>query len=391
MATVIVTGSRAPVALDFIRALKREGHRVIAVESANPFVAETSNCVDRVYHVPSPRFKRQEFVSSLIKIIRDEKVDLLVPTCEEIFHIGESLDELRPHVEVFCEPTEKLNLLHNKFKFTKTCEEMGLTVPKSVVITSLSELNQALASIPGDRIVLKPEYSRFAAKTLVIAKSDIGEHLKDITPSQTQKWVVQQCVVGHEVCSYSVAFKGKVLASVIYHHEFTAGQGAGVSFETIRFKAIDQWITTLSEKMNFTGQLAFDFIIDDSGIPYAIECNPRMTSGAHLLSETKSFIDSIITKTATPSPFECAPVGYAAALKIPLLIHGLMKMKSLKQFFYWLRLMIFSKDAVFSARDVRPTLTQFTMYWKFYKLSRERKIKDSEAITFDIEWNGNSA
>jgi hypothetical protein len=43
-------------------------------------------------------------------------------------------------------------------------------------------------------------------------------------------------------------------------------------------------VAAFCQREHVTGQIAFDFIVNDAG-PTAIECNPRLTSGVHLLRD----------------------------------------------------------------------------------------------------------
>ena len=62
--------------------------------------------------------------------------------------------------------------------------------------------------------------------------------------------------------------------------------GATTVFQCEQVKSIETWVSAFVKKLNFSGQIAFDFIQTKDGEVYPIECNPRLTSGIHLFRGT---------------------------------------------------------------------------------------------------------
>ena len=91
MQTILITGGRAPVALDFARKFKHMGWRVLVAESMPVHLCQNSRAVDDCFTVPSPRFEAEQFISTLCHIIQQENVDLLLPTCEGSVHHQQGL------------------------------------------------------------------------------------------------------------------------------------------------------------------------------------------------------------------------------------------------------------------------------------------------------------
>ena len=87
------------------------------------------------------------------------------------------------------------------------------------------------------------------------------------------------------------------------------------------------WVETFVAREGYTGQIAFDFIETEAGVMYALECNPRATSGVHLLAAHPEFAAAFFTPPPTLSvaapprqarrehkkrPRECAASAYDA-------------------------------------------------------------------------------
>ena len=61
--------------------------------------------------------------------------------------------------------------------------------------------------------------------------------------------------------------------------------GPGFYYEPLAHVGIRDWVLRFLEGTGFTGSLGFDFIETAGGELYALECNPRMTSGVLLFPE----------------------------------------------------------------------------------------------------------
>ena len=94
MSNILLTGGRAPATLELARAFHRAGHTVFMAESLRGHLSEPSNAIEQNFLVPPPRQQMPGFINALRDIIARNKIDLLVPTCEELFYIAMGRDQL---------------------------------------------------------------------------------------------------------------------------------------------------------------------------------------------------------------------------------------------------------------------------------------------------------
>ncbi|CAG1016061.1 hypothetical protein ANAEL_05452 [Anaerolineales bacterium] len=372
----LITGGRAPVALELARAFHRAGHTVFMAESLREHLSQPSAAIKASFVVPAPRQETGAFLVTLKKIVEQNQIDLLIPTCEEVFHIAKGLDDIP--CRVFTEPLDKLNSFHNKWKFARAASDCGLRVPDSILIQNQGDLMQAFAHWRG--LVLKPVYSRFASRTLILPQ------LRDVLSTLTYDtpWVAQEFVAGRQFCTYSVCQSGRITAHATYPTIFTAGQGATVAFQHVEHPAIFNWVQTFVERYNVTGQMSFDFIQSEDGQVYALECNPRATSGAHLLASHPQFVDSFLVEPAEI----ITPLGDRKMLASAMLVYGLSTAIANGTFRAWLETFLHSDDVIWDAKDPLPFLLQFRSLLFYLRLARKKGISPLAASTFDIEWNG---
>ncbi len=374
---ILLTGGRAPATLELARAFRRAGHSVFMAESLRGHLSQSSATVNANFVVPAPRQNKEAFLIALKHIIIEKKIDLLIPTCEEIYYVSMGRDELP--CTVFAEPIKKLNTFHNKWNFVVNAVGIDLYAPETILIANQDDVLHAYAHWRD--LVLKPVYSRFAARTLIRPPLQMALS----TLNYDSPWIAQEFIQGQQFCTYSVCHNGVVHAHTAYPTRFTAGRGATIAFEHMEHPAILNWVKTFVKENNFTGQIAFDFIQSPSGQLYALECNPRATSGVHLLASNPQFVDAFIN----PQPGCMTPSGSSASmLSTAMVMYALSDSIKNGKFFSWLKTFLTSRDVIFDLNDPLPSLFQLRSIFAYIDLGRRYGITPLQASTFDIEWNG---
>ena len=381
MKRILLTGGRAPVALELARLFSRAGHVVLMAESVRWPLTRPSRAITRHYQVPPPNRQPDAYVNALLEIIQQEKIDFLLPTCEELFYVAHGYEQLAAHCHLFVEPLARLRPLHNKWHFVQRAQRYGLTVPPTRLLTNQADVWAIWQQ--ADDLVFKPVYSRFASQTII--RPQKREIISSIKPTAQQPWVAQAFIDGQQLCTYTLAYKGRLVAHTAYPTEFTAGQGATILFRHIEHPAAFKWVKTFVEHEQFTGQIAFDFIETKDKHLFALECNPRATSGLHLLAQDADFSHSFFNPNRplfTPSSAE--PVMLATAM----LLYGLPTIRSWDQFKQWASYFGRSRSILFHRNDPLPALFQFVGVANFLWWSMKHRVTPLQASTFDIEWNG---
>jgi predicted ATP-grasp superfamily ATP-dependent carboligase len=392
---VLLTGGRAPVTLVLARCFQQAGWRVFSAESIPQHLCSRSPAVVQNYQVASPRFMVDRYIQDLLTIVQAQQIDLLVPTCEEIYYIARHRDVLAQHCQVFCEDMAKLDLLHNKYRFIEHIASLSLPTPRTVMVTDQEGLRLTVNEFQeqGEWLVLKPVYSRFGTQARILSSISIKEligaaaaqtgammEIPHVTPKFP--WVVQEFIAGQQYCTYSVAQAGVVVATAIYPVQFTAEDGACVYYELVQLPEVDCWIQRIVESLEFTGQIAFDLIVDRQGIIYPIECNPRATSGLCLIQ------DRLVAALLNDPQPETAPPVQPYMLLLAMWIYGLPSAIRQGQWAYYWQQLWRAKDLLWDIRDWSIGWRLAQMMLGFYGISRDHEISLTAATTFDIEWNG---
>lgn len=199
----------------------------------------------------------------------------------------------------------------------------------------------------------------------------------------------QEYIRGTALCTYSVVHEGTVVAHAAYDSRYRTGRsGASVYFEQLEHPGALEWVRRFAGASGFSGQISFDFIEADNGTLYPIECNPRATSGIHLFTPEEGLTDALLNPGRLVQKGELVRprTSRTAMLTLPMLGCGLKPgpggLRS------WRKAMAGATDVVFRKDDLRPALEQFRVVYSALRTARQHRISLTEALTEDIEWNG---
>ena len=379
---ILITSSRAPVALELIRTFGRAGHSVYATDTMCWTVGSHSRYLAQHIVTPPPRYNSAGFADALLQIIERTRIDWLIPTSEEVFFVARHYQQLAARTRVFTEPLDTLGSLHHKHRFQQRCAALGIRTPRTVLARDTAELRAALPCFPA--YLLKPAYSRFATQIITNCGPRAGQlALDSCRPTQSRPWLVQQYIAGASLCSYSTLHGGHVTAHCAYMTPHKVNHGSGVQFESIDGAATLAIVRRLGAALSYTGQLSLDFIQGDDGL-YLLECNPRATSGVHLL-DPHALIGGLTDPGQTTW---IEPAGRRRQLALALLASGLAQPRD------WPALLCELTrvgDVIFERADPLPALAQLRAALTFAVIGRRKRIGLVAAMTDDIEWNGEAA
>lgn len=290
--TVLLTIGRLPKALDLARAFKHQGYRVIVADPFRCHLTGVSRDVSRSFQVAAPAENSESYLNDIMSIVERERIDVIVPVSEETMYVTALKPRLDPDVAMFSMPQDIVLSLHNKKRFIEFAAALGLHVPETYDICD----NRALTLAETTNTVIKPYYScsgrgvRFLQRGEPLAKN-----------AHTERVIVQKRIDGDLYSTFSIAQCGVPCATVIYRAAVISGTVA-VCFERIcEQPAILDWVDQFIRKTCYTGFISFDMILRPDGQAFAIECNPRATSGIHFL-RTEDLGSAILDVTGRATP-----------------------------------------------------------------------------------------
>ena len=384
--TVLVTSSRLPFALDVIRKVGACGHRIIAADSFKAAPGSHSKYVTRALQTAPPRQEPLAFVRNLKEAIAEHGVDLLVPAFEEVFYISAHLDELRSSASVFAAELDTLRRLHDKRRFLSLSRELGILTPRTVMARSQQELRSGAAEL--GTFFARPSYSRggLALMTNVGELADVVD-LNACHPSHENPWLVQEFVQGTDVCTYSMAHHGRVVAHATYVHPREIEGSGGIAMESVDSPEALALTQRIVEAIRYNGQISLDFIRTDEGL-VAIECNPRTTTGVMMLSP-EQFESALRDEKA--AGLRVAGPGIRRHFKLGLIRDMVMHPEELPADVE--ELLSGAKDVYMELNDLRPLFWLFVTHGHMLLKRRVRRHHPARArmmaaYLHEITWDG---
>lgn len=365
--TVLLTLGRLPKGLDLARSFADAGWRVVVAEPFRRHLVGASRSVAKSVAVAPPAAGKRAYLEELARVVRAERVDLVVPVSEETMHVA-FLRGLLPDLAIFAPPPERLLPLHDKFAFTRLCAEYGVAVPETHRLGT-----PEAADLAGRAdVVVKPVHSAGGRGFRVVRR---GAAL----PVEDAPHVVQRFIAGRVHASCGIAREGKLLANAIYRGAMFAGTVA-IVFERVDDQPrVAEWIARFVAASGHTGFISFDLIVAEDGTPWGIECNPRTTSGLHFL-ETAGIAPAVLHGTPAPVRAERRLQQFYAVLTA---LTGVMFRKG---YFATLGTLLGTKDVTWSWRDPMPFLTMTWTSWPIIRLAMRKGVPFGEVATLDIGW-----
>jgi hypothetical protein len=373
---ILITSACAPISVDIARILIQQGHRVWMCDSLRWPIGRFCPQIAGYERLPSPRFAFDDFAAAIIALCQKHKIDFIIPTSEEVFWLAK-IKNLPAHTKLRTAALSTLAQVHNKWTFATLAKQLGYGANENELIQSPDELKswiQNHENLPN--YVAKPVFSRFATQTLV---SPTATQLKLLQPTATQPWLLQTRAVGQEFCTYNLAENGQLLAHCAYLPKYRIGKrSASLYFQPVSSSGLEKLCADFIKLSNFSGQICFDVIETSTGF-VALECNPRGTSGAHLMAQKPAEYAKALLGGAPPEAnIHAAPM----MLTIPLLAsHPSLLLTKLGR-----QDLRAASDAMSQAK--LPFWAQLASLSEVFYTSITKRIKPLHASTHDIEWNG---
>ena len=363
---VLLTGARAPATLELARLCHQAGHAVHVADTHRWHVCRGSRAISGQHRLPAPRVSRTAYLCALRNIADRHAIDVIVPTCEEIFHLAAIRDDVGTRVA--CEAIDRLAPLHDKWRFVAACHIAGVPAPRTHLLTPETDPT----ALPDGNYILKPRYSRFATR---VHRWHARMPLPPDVDATSSQWIAQEHLTGTALCTWSVASRGRLDAHATYAVDATAGpMGAAIGFHTVRHDGAMAWVRRFVAHHGLTGQFAFDFIETAPGV-IALECNPRLTSGVHCFRSQPSVVRTLLDSSADgiAMPLE-PPAGLHFRSRLAMAMYGRSA---------------FAGAGLLDARDDPWPRRLQLITWSHLLVSSMLSGTDPRRwSTRDIEWNG---
>jgi predicted ATP-grasp superfamily ATP-dependent carboligase len=356
--TVLVSGGKMTKALQLARSFHQAGHRVVLVESDRYWFAahRFSRAVDRFHTLPAP--EHPAYVDALMDVVEREGVDVYVPVTSPVGSLCDSraMPRLATRCEVVHVGPDLIERLDDKHVFATTATGMGLSAPKSVLVTDPADvLGFDFSGEPRQFILKSIRYDSIRRLDLTRlpcpTPAEMEAFVRSLPISPENPWVMQEFIPGTEYCTHGTFRDGRLTV-----HCCCASSAFQINYAHVEKPVIEDWVRRFGADLGLTGQASFDFIeADDDGRTYAIECNPRTHSAITMLYNHPGLADAYLRDfgEATVRPTATSRPTYWLYHEVWRLFCALgSPAKAIER----LRVIARGKDAVLDWRDPLPFL-----------------------------------
>jgi predicted ATP-grasp superfamily ATP-dependent carboligase len=377
---ILVTSSRNPFSLDLVRKLATQGHQVWAADTFAAAAGSHSRYLAGHAVTASPRHATAQFVTDVERIVDEHAIDMVVPTFEEAFYLATRHAELSTRTTLYTGQFAQLAALHDKVSFQKLATDAGVRIPRTLVAHDDEELRAAIAEFP--HYFARAAFSRGGVALLtntgpLAGKVDVG----DCHPTADQPWLVQEFVAGPMVCSYSTVHAGRVTAHCTYRAPRQWEHSTGIAFLGIDGRPTLDVVEKLAGPMAYSGQLSFDFVESDGEL-FLIECNPRTTDGALLMTAEH------LAGGLTDPDHELTMVPEGEQVQLDFAVIAEMFKEPLRQAPRTIHDLLSVHDAGTGWHDHMPMAWSFLTMARGERMSRKQQVAILEAMADDVVWNG---
>ena len=373
--TALLTVGRFPAALTLARSLHEHGVRVIVADPLKRQLCSVSRAVAKTFQVAPPNDDIEGWEQDILDIVEREKVTDLIPTSEEVCHVANLAPRLPDTIRYVGPPAKWIAQWHDKLQFVNYAISRGVTAPSTYTTSD----GEARALIRQTECVLKPRRGCSGTEVSFIPP---GSTL----PPPSQDMLLQRRVEGNHLYTLSWVDAGEVRATASYRGSTHSGTVA-VGFQSAPTPfSVKQWIEQYVADTDVTGFLSFDFILDRSGIPWGIECNPRLSSGVHFIDE--AWLGAAVMGEAIGAP-SISPAGKRVQWSYSTLTEAYKHLFrfQIPELIGCLRDLFVSRDAVWSWRDPLPFVLMTPLCWEFIWRSIRQRISIGDASQCDIAWH----
>jgi hypothetical protein len=166
-------------------------------------------------------------------------------------------------------------------------------------------------------------------------------------------------------------------------HGCSDSSAVQLNYEHVDKPKITAWVSHFVKELNLTGQISFDFIEQEDGTVYAIECNPRTHSAITMFHDHPGVADAYLSKDTFSAPMQPLPES-KPTYWLYHEVWRLTNVRSLQQLQVWFKKIFRGTDAIFSVSDPLPFLTVHHWQIPLLILQNLQKLKGWIRIDFNI-------
>ena len=279
---VLITYARNRIAYISAKSLSCAGFEVHAGDCVRFAMTFFSRYAEKKFIYPSPFRNEEAFIEDLLRYIKKNKIDILLPSHEEGFIIAKHEHRFQGIVQLLIPSYEQVELANNKMKAMEQADKLGIPYPRYHSFKSSGEFENFLEGEISFPVVIKLQKSRGSAGlSYAKNKPELKEKFNAVIREFGIKKdlpIVQEYIEGYGLGVSMLYKRAQALASFTHKRLIELPLSGGTSVEriSVHHPKSEQYAKRLLDSLNWNGVAMVEFKVNEkTDEPYFLEINPR--------------------------------------------------------------------------------------------------------------------
>ena len=290
--TILLTGAGGAGVISIIKSFKGK-YRTIVTDT-NPY-APGLYLADEGYIVPTST--EPNYLKEIEKIIKKEKVKVIVPLIDEELILISNYIKKNPHLMALLPRKKFIELCLDKWILSQKLSQKKIPFAKTYLLSNLASLSEVIFPC-----IIKPRTSRGSRGFSVINnEQDLNSYLS-MSSYKIDELIIQELLKGKEfTVSVIVSKTGRVLSVV--PKEVIIKKGVTQVAITRNSNAITNVAKIIQSTFNANGPFNMQLILSNDNKPMLFEINPRFSTTVSLTIEAGINEVEILIRDCLNLPF----------------------------------------------------------------------------------------
>ena len=245
----------------------------------DPFcLARFSRYVRKVH--PCPRYSREPeaYLDAVVRVIREERIDVLLPVHEQSYLFARARSRLEPLVGLAVPGFPAIDTVLNKAAFIRLLDELSIPHPPTRIVRTRADLLSA-GNYP---YFVKTAYGASSQGVWLVGDAAKREAVAALLENQglldgSTDVLVQEPVRGQMEMTVAVFDRGTLVGAHCCRRLRAGVSGSSSAKVAVDHPIVRTHLQQIGGRLGWHGALALDYFYDDdSGAPAYIDANPRL-------------------------------------------------------------------------------------------------------------------
>jgi glutathione synthase/RimK-type ligase-like ATP-grasp enzyme len=284
---VLLSEGSSLTSRETLTCLCNSGYSVDIITSAKRPITMFSKWKNKLIFTNNVNENPHDYLTHVSKLINSGAYEALIPTHETAWLFSEGRRYFSSEIVLPVAAPASFHMVQSKISFAELADSLHIPHPR----WSMVKENMAI-NIPYPYWI-KDEYGTAGRSVFKVSTAQERSEAENILLTGTNRIMAQENIEGRYGQVQAVFNKGKMLA---VHTSMQRGSGAGGSAAariSVQDPEAQKHIEILGTQLAWHGSITLDFI-EKNGVPYFIECNPRMIEPANATQAGINFPELLI-------------------------------------------------------------------------------------------------